>query len=50
MSQVQLAMPVLGGLWAKLFLHEELDAATLVCGAFVVGFALLAQLAPRLAR
>jgi drug/metabolite transporter (DMT)-like permease len=50
MSQVQLAMPVLGVLWAKLFLREELDTGTLVCGAFVVGFALLAQLAPRLAR
>lgn len=46
-SQVQLAMPVLGVLWAHVLLGERLDAATIVCGMFVVGFALLAQVAPR---
>lgn len=42
-SQVQLAMPALGVLWAKLVLGEAIGVGTIVAGCLVVVFAVLAQ-------
>jgi drug/metabolite transporter (DMT)-like permease len=43
LSQVQLAMPVLGVCWAALLLHEKLGASTLLSGTAVIACSLLAQ-------
>lgn len=43
LSQVQLAMPVLGVCWAALLLHERLALPTLLSGAAVIVCSLLAQ-------
>ncbi len=42
-SQVQLAMPVLGVLWAALLLHEPVRVSTLLAGALVIACTLLTQ-------
>lgn len=43
LSQVQLAMPVLGVCWAALFLHEKLEFSTLLSGGAVIACSLVAQ-------
>jgi drug/metabolite transporter (DMT)-like permease len=43
LSQVQLAMPVLGVCWATLLLHETLELGTVLSGCAVVGCSLWAQ-------
>ncbi|MFZ5896712.1 MAG: DMT family transporter [Myxococcota bacterium] len=48
-SQIQLAMPLLGLLWAALFLGERLSLATVLAGAFVSLFAFLGAVRGRTA-
>jgi drug/metabolite transporter (DMT)-like permease len=43
LSQVQLAMPVLGVGWAALFLNENVELSTVLSGAAVIGCSLWAQ-------
>lgn len=43
LSQVQLAMPVLGVGWAALFLSEKLELSTVLSGGAVIGCSLWAQ-------
>jgi drug/metabolite transporter (DMT)-like permease len=46
-SQVGLAMPLLGLVWAALFLGERLDLSTLLAGGLVSVFAFLGNASPR---